>query len=73
MIVFCYGRNSPHLNTMFRVQLFLVSCTMLKELLTERRKTMGCPLIFCCDKFNFWYVLIIFRVVIFTANRGYLP
>ena len=29
---------------------------------------MGCPLIFCCDKFNFWYILIIFRVVIFTAN-----
>ena len=47
----------------------IYSCTTLKELLIERRKTMGCLLIFCCDKFNFWYILIIFRVVIFNANQ----
>ena len=40
----------------------IFSCTMLKELLIESRKTMGCPLIFCCDQFNFWYILIIFIV-----------
>ena len=52
-------------------------CTTLKELVIERRKRMGSPLMFCCDKFNFWYILIMFRVVIFTANLtanpGYLP
>ena len=51
----------------------IFSCTVLKKLLIERRKTMGGPLIFCCDKSNFWYILFIFRVVIFIANRGYLP
>ena len=31
----------------------IFSCTILKELLIERRKTMGYPLIFCCDKLTF--------------------